>query len=631
MVHNLSQTGNTVSSSPGINMMSFGTPVGLGVEGITPHMNIPTPNMAGLSMGMTMSDFSLPTSGGPPKRSEDEERRAKMRKVLKSIGKPKGRVSEEGIARVSRSLGFANDIDAEKLTAEERERKVGNRAIGIGGHKIVVEVDLKNHVPRSVQVSFDTENEGLAAQADAAGKVLLDDLPIAPGVAFNAKLDRFALNLERLARIDRLCANQVNCFEALSGVYACLRRLYEQETAVSKELDVMRKRSGRPVVHTNGRLGTSIEYWQERAHVPQSSPSDGDMDVDDKSGSDNAEQGGKDAIFTLRIGIEPSPAALYPSIRLSDTWLPDPLELPVTNSAEVLPWQDPPPTLISSGVEADAMAIDSSQKLPNLRFTAKLDPPLVLPYQVASAVLQSVGLPAPQVFITQAWHAQVLDPTSTTPFDPNKDSLSTTIEQSVLSIWKERETEVTHHYVVEVMKPDMAYKLEELPFSHPRQLIEALPTLRQWACFGSLIQGIFGGSITGDNGRRFADDSKLADGITYSHHATLSLDDILTPPTTPSPFDDKLPVSISLSTSPVPALSLNFPSSSEGSTLGNVSVQILPNAELVVTSHESIPGAVTAASMEDSAEDKSGRQMARALELCGDVGVWIEWLKSRSG
>ncbi|KAK5120703.1 hypothetical protein LTR85_006061 [Meristemomyces frigidus] len=634
MVHNLSQTGNTVGSSPGANMLgSFGTPIGLGLEGITPSngnmgMNMATPGMVGVAMSMTMSDLGLTASGGQ-KRNEDDERRAKMRKVLSSIGRPKGRVSEEGLARIGRRVGFASNIDLEKLGPEDP--KYGNRVISIAGNKLIVDVDLKSHVPQDVQVVFDTQNESLTAQAEPASKVLLDDLAMADGVALNAMLDRFAANLERLARIDRLCANQVNCFEALSGVYTSLHRLYEQEMTAAKELDAMRKKSGWPTVHAHGRLGTAIEYWQGSAHVSTSKRSDDDMDVDQQDASSKSEQQAEPDVYRLRIGIESSPAGLYPSIRLSDTWLPDPLELPAADSPQNLPWQEPPPTFVSTGAEADAMAIDGTQKLPDLRFTAKLDPPIILPWQVASAVVQSVGLPAPQVFVMQAWHSLLLNPETTAPFDASKDALSMDAERSVLTTRDGDEAEVTHRYTLEVVKPDMAYKLEELPFSHPRQLVEMLSTLRQWACFGSLVRGIFADGSTTE--KRTAPDltGNGAETLSGNPQAPLSLADLLTPPTTPlpSPNNANIPVHISLITSPAPTLSLTTPSA--GSTLANITVRVLPNAELVVTSSEGFAegddSGVVMDGVDGADADVEGKRMARALEVCGDLGVWVEWLR----
>lgn len=626
-MRNLSQTGNTAGSG------SFGSPIGLGVEGITPGLlgnmgmggATPLAGMGmtgGVGMSVTMSDLGLTASGGLslPKRNEDEERRAKIRKVLHSIGRSSGRISEEGIARCGRRVGFENSFGM-----GEEAKEVGDRIISMSGAKLLVDVDLKQHAPRNVQVLFDSENEGLAAQAEAAGRVLLGDLQVEEGLGgLGRRLERFAEDLERLASVDRLCVQQVNCFEALSGVYLSLRRLYEQEVGAAAELEVMRKKSGRPTVHANGRLGTEVEYWQERTQRKHSANTDGDATATSRGNEQHAPD---NDIYRLRLGIQSSPAGLYPSIRLSDTWLPDPLDLPAADAPQVTPWQDPPPTLIPPVTDPDAAILDPTPKLPDLRFTAQLDPPVVLPWQVASTLFQSVGLPAPQVFIMQAWHSLVLDPATTAPFNAASKDASTLRAKRGVATLRGEEGEVTHEYTLDVVKPDMAFKLEELPFAHPRQVVEMLPLLRQWACFGSLLRGIF------------ADDEVDSDaGSNTTKQAPLSLADLLSEGVAVG--GASLPVHIALTTSPTPTLALTFPTAEAGSSLANIVVRVLPNAELVVSHWEGLGNGVDDSGtggaddsglvMEEGADgvdDREGKKMARALEVCGDLGVWVGWLR----
>lgn len=641
MVRNLSQTGNT--SSPSANMLSFGTPSGLGIEGMTPAgLQIHTPALGGAAMMPTMSELGLTTSGG--KRNEDEERRTKMRKVLRKIGMSKGRVSEEGIARVSRRVGFANDIDAEKLTAEEKERKVGNRPISTAGNTIVIEVDLKNQVPQNVQVMYSVQSKALEEQGEKAGKVLLGDLKAADGVALNAKLDRFAANLERLARLDRLSSGGVNCFEALSGLYSSLRTLYEHEKAATTagmkgsapdieekaDTEVLRKKSGKPVVHERNRLGVEILYWHEsrQADSSEDKASGTKMEVDGRKTSDGDTTATQDSdtTFALRMEAESSPAGLYPSIRVADTWLPDPLELPSADSGEGIPWQEPPPTFIAPDASQNAMAVDGQQHLPDLRFVAKLDPPLVMPYQTALNVLAAVGAPQPQTMtIPPQYAALLLRPEVVAHGQPGVASFTTSAEQDVLSQRDGQETVVRHNYILDSVKLDWGFKVEELPFSHPRQLIELLPTLRQWACVGSLLKATFNRQVTPSRSSPSLsekihthgvsrDPPKLDDLLQQSH-----IDHVQTQNT------NSVPVNIALATAPTPTLGLIFPTL-DTERIANISVQILPNADFAISTHE---GILPSGPADDRSE--KARKMARALEVCGgDLGLWIEWLRTTS-
>ncbi|TKA63708.1 hypothetical protein B0A55_10386 [Friedmanniomyces simplex] len=602
MIQNLSQQGHT--NSPSANMLSFGTPVGLGVDGITPGtFNMHTPGMAGVPMSLTMSDLGVTSGAGAPKRNEDEERRVKMRRVLKSIGKPKGRISEEAMARISRRVGFDLAIDHE--TPEERVKNaslVGNRSFDIAGKKILLDVTLKDQRPESVTASFATENAGLQEQTEAVGKVLLDDLLNAGEVALNASLERFAGNLERLACIDWLSSDHFDSFEALSGIYTSLRRLYEQESADASTLEVLRRRSGRPMVHADGQIGFTIAYWDTAR-------------VDDGSKEGN----NANSLSKLALGIERSFGGLYPSVRVSDNWLPDPLELLTTELGSSIPWQDPLPSVVPVSRSGDAMIVEGDPKLPDLRFTAKLDPPIVLPWQVATNVLQTFGLAEPQLLVyPPAWHTVLLDPSSTAPFNAMAER-AVTAEQSVLMTKGGEEIEISHSYTLDVAKPDGGYTLERLQFAHPRQLIELLPTLRQWACFGSLMKSLFAGNAISTK------KSRVPGNATVKRNAPIpiSLDDLLTPPATPL-STNKVAVSVSLATSPVPTLSFIF-STAMDRPICNVTVQVLQNGVLSVTDAEGLAG-------DDKTEEISsthGKRLVEALETCGDIGVWIEWLRSQ--
>ena len=630
MVQNLSQSGNT--SSPSANMLGLGTPSGLGIGGVTPAgFDVLTPALGGAQMMHTMSDLGLTPSGG--KRNEDEERRMKMRKVLKSIGRDKGRVSEEGIARVARRVGFANDIDAEKLTPEEKERKVGNRPISTAGNAIVVEIDLKNQVPRGVQVVYSTQTKALDEHGAKAGTVLMNDLKAPGGVSLNAKLDRFALNLERLARMDRLSAGGINCFEAVSGLYASLERLYEQEKGAVKALlgpeisnieekadvEVMCKKSGKPLVHADGKIGIEIAYWQDNRHInstKQDRQTGTEMEIDgqdDKEGDHGNED--QDQVFKLRIEVESCSANLYPPLRVSDAWVPDPLELPAADSGEGIPWQDPNQTYTSpNGVDNGSMV---HGQLPDLRFIARLDPPIVVPTMTAVNIQNALGTPA--VYSTFQQYAEMLLG-SAVPLGQQK-SFTISAKQSVLSYKDGEETTVQHLYKLENSRPDFGTRIEQLPFSHPRQLVELLPTLRQWACVGSLLKA----TLSNHQEDNVPAASNGVNGTTSDANDDSELNDsLMTMDTGPT---DAIQVNISLATAPTPSLGITFPTSS-AIGVANINIEIEANADIAVTNRESILADDSAIKTEAMRQQE--QRLAKALDVCADLGVWVEWVRSQS-
>ncbi|KAK5164798.1 uncharacterized protein LTR77_009462 [Saxophila tyrrhenica] len=618
MVQNLSQSGNT--SSPSANMLSFGTPSGLNLDGITPSaLNIPTPALGGAAMMPSMSELGL-TAGGT-KRNEDEERRVRMRRVLKAIGKPKGRVSEEGIARVFRRVGFANDIDHDP---EQKPWKVGNRMIATAGNTIIIEVDLKNHVPGRVSAMYNVQSKALEEQGEKASKVLLGDLRAPGDVGLQAKLDRFADNLERLAKLDRLSSGRINCFEAISGVYVSLLRLFEQEKKAAMAMlrtkgmedeekaaeEVACRRSGKPTVHEHGQLGVAIEYWHgSNMATSDNAATRNDLHApDDESANSEAE----DQIFSLSIQSEAASANLYPSLRVSDTWLPGPLELPEGEESVNVPWQDPPPTFVAS--DSSEMQVDGQQKLPDLRFIAKLEPALVMPYQTATNILAAVGVSqAPIMSMPSQYAALLLGLRSEAGGTQQPLTSSTIAEREVISQQQDDETTVRHSYTMNSVKPDWGFRLQELPFSHPRQLIELLPTLRQWAVMSQLLKGSF------KTAAALFTQQAPSNHVNGTDDPGASLDDLLDAPAESA----DIPITIALTTSPNPTLDLTFPPSGTDSTDNvSVSVQILPNAHVAVPTQKGL--------FPDDHDDTPAKvqKLARALEICGDLGVWIEWVRT---
>ncbi|KAM0722529.1 hypothetical protein Q7P37_001970 [Cladosporium fusiforme] len=633
MVQTLSQQGfGTVSPSGAMGLN--GTPSGMGGLGLgvdlmgTPGAMGATPS--GMNMGMAMGmgmvpsmselGLSLTTSGGQ-KRNEDEERRARMRRIIKKIGGPRGRVSEEGIARVGRRVGFANDIDAEVLTAEERERKVGNRTVSIAGEAVVVDVDMKNHVPREVQVMLSGEGEGLAGMAEKAGEVLLQSLKN------SNKLDGFAKGLDWIAKIDRVGGGKVNGFEALGGVFGCLRKLFEEEVRLVEESGVggrdraevtaTRKKGGRPVAHERGELGISLDYWQDD-HNAASNNRNGtamDVDSDDKSTSIATPPG----LRTLHLDLDRCPPEMYPPIRISSTWLPETLTLDATTP---IPWQDPKPTFLTSPGADDTMA-DSNQQpeqerlLPSLRFLARLDPPIILPWQTATALLTTLNAPAPQTFGTPPLLHQLLIPAqqpSATEIEHKKTVLARRSSGS--------ETKVEHVCRLHIAKPDFGFKLDELPFAHPRQLVESLPVLRQWGCFGALMQDVFSSTADSTPQPQLASNGISSNGKDSSSATTFDTNETSQQsPTATAAETDSVSIDVSLATSPLPTLSLAFPAL-DGEREISVKISVGLNGEVAVCGTVGEAGVV---------EAKVARRWARALQVCGVVGVWVEWVRGEVG
>lgn len=624
--------------------MSFGTPLhGLGVDlgSATPgQLNVPTPLLQSVGMATTMSEIMH----GVGKRNEDEERRLKMRSVLNTIGKRKGRSCEESIARVARRVGLTNDIDDYRY----EDKTVGNRMITMAGSaKVLIDVDLKQHAATDVRVTL-MGSEALMAQQEAASKVLLQDLTPPNGVLLSAHLDRFAANLSKLATLDKLSSDTyggVDCFEAITGVYTSLRKLYELEKDAVKALrkfsvpeadhraehEVLCKRSGKPTVHENGKIGLSIAYWT--TDPPASEQGDTAMDVDGQEHVDSQPEN-RPTTWSLDIEIEKSPAGMYPSVRLSDAWLPEFFELPAPESGEGIPWQEPPTTFASDpvGDKNDTINI-GGQRLPDLRFVAKFDPPLVVPIPTAVNILNLVGAQQLENGMYPHYHLAVFN------VPPHKQTQPLTIraDKKVLALQGSEEVELTHRYNLDVSQIQYSWTLERLPFSHPRQLIELLPTLRQWASTSSLLRTTFG-----DNDPTIITDiDAAATSITDTHlndptpspDSAIDLDDLMTD-TAPSPAD--LQIDLAFATAPNPTFSVASSDLHRG-TVSHVVAQILPNADIVVSDFDDDDDddVKDVDAMDVFVPDQTSdhaKKLATALQLCAaDLGVWVEWMRRLGG
>jgi hypothetical protein len=620
MVQSLSQQGfGTASPSGmiGINGTLSGL-TGLGVDLLgTPGAMTNTPSGLNMGMGMgmnmasTMSELglSLTVSGGH-KRNEDEDRRGKMRKILKKIGRPRGRISEEGICRVGRRVGFANDIDGEDLKEMERLGKVGNRAVTIAGETVFVEVDMKNHVPREVTTGLQLKGDNLSEMAAKAGEVLFESLKDTDNLA------AFAKGVDWIAKIDGLGAGKVNGFEALGGIYGSLRRLFNEEVRIveengttgrgNAEMLVMCKRSGKPVQHERGALGISLDYWQESRAALSRNANGTEMDID--SNGPHAAATTSPSLHSLHIDLERCPPEMYTPIRIAFEWLPEKLTL---DPAVPIPWQDPDATFLSSDGPDESMADndlpnDQQKLLPSLRFLAKLDPPVVLPWQTATALLTTFGAVMPQAFPTPPLLQQLLIPASVLGSVGNETHKTVFVQRG-----PEPEAEAEHVYRLHVAKAEYGFRIDDLPFAHPRQLVENLPLLRQWGCFGALVQDVFASAATssppgvqGDSNRsRFAFQTNVK-----PHEAAKGT--------------ESLSVDVALAYTPSPKLSLAFPTLDGAKSIA-VKLAVGLNGEI------SVNGTITDGAG-DNAHDIDGKKAlkwAKGLEICGTVGVWIEWIR----
>ncbi|KAK4964236.1 hypothetical protein LTR66_012399, partial [Elasticomyces elasticus] len=520
-------------------------------------------------------------------------------------------------------------------------------------------INFESNIPRKVSLEFG-DNQGLSDFKAAAAAIFLVDLTpsSSPLAAVNMTLDRFAANLEAMARLDKLSPS-VDCFKAINGLHSSLIRLFEHEVRSTLQImndgadegaekagrEVMCKKSGRPRMHARGRFGLAVEYWLSRRRVKpalrQSPPSRVETEqpaTKDHSQSQRDQTNDDDRIYSLHIEAQTCSSMHYPPLRISDAWIADRVEKPpgesmdavdIMSDAPGIDWLEPAPNYASSkespqaqrngGMDLDAIGGDV--RLPDIRFVAKLDPPLVVPWHVATRVLNAVGVTIEQPVLLPPTYENMLLGRDAQAGSANGSLQQIKAEKLAVAKRDGVFVDARHENSLHYPKPDFARTLDEIPFSHPRQIVEILPTLRQWAFIGSLLREAF---------TLNKDDLELQQST--NHTAQASLDNTNKPPPPPrnlfptQPHKQPKPpspshpssVSISLTTSThVPTLSLSFPL---GTEIAQIAFEVAPNAELK---------AVDRSAMGSSRADV--RRLAAMLEACEDVGVWIEFVRSRYG
>ncbi|KAF2458558.1 mediator of RNA polymerase II transcription subunit 1-domain-containing protein [Lineolata rhizophorae] len=699
----------------------------------------------GVGMGLSMSGMSglglgtgSSVGGGFARAVDDEERRKRLETVVAMLATKKGRVSEEGVERVARKLGLEclwEEKGGKGSASTERRR-----LLSIAGQTVLVDIHFKSNTVESVAVSFPSSSEAVTAHAASAARILQSDLTPPPTAnRFKAQyayltltLDKFARNLERTAKLDKLSTPELNCYEAIAGVYDSLKRLFEHEKKAAlatlkekneglrvrvsdeeleerAEREVLCKKSGRPRMNAGDLVGLSLEYLMDQRHIMHkptpvplkqghaSATQQDSMDVDPKPQDEKHEPPNK--VFSLSIECESFSPSLYPPLRISDSWLPhdpskieqareDPLFSDQAGSSTGINWLEPDQTFIPQGeTSAGAMDLDPTagggSKLPSARFVAKLNPPVALPYGIAMQVLESVGATIPEEMVRfSTFEALVLKGDGVLEADgsgPQFQGKETVMVVGNAKDGAKRDLgDRVHENRLYVPKPDYARVIEEIPFSHPRQLVDVLPLLRQYAFLATLLSRSFpeqsqSGSNTSSTAPHPSSSTQHAPNSPTSDNATPLLPSIpvdfslwylatephlsVVFPRPPPSHDASTPNSTAHADSsamdvdkPAPTATAvaapwttNVASHSgdgrEGTSLDGLLAageDRYPRDLVAIELAVGVNGDVSVASMdglraaggEEGAENVERRRarVGRGVEVSGGLGVWVEWV-----
>ncbi|KAL4787713.1 mediator of RNA polymerase II transcription subunit 1-domain-containing protein [Aspergillus varians] len=494
------------------NAISFSSPSAL-LLGVYPGIS-PSPAVHDALVGSGMNDSDIHALGMPglklgSARDNDEERRRHISEVVQLL---RTRVAGRGVCREG----------IERLSDLERFESIWqDDNLNIAGNFVDLEIDFYRgqNVVRDVSLKYATPEATEGERREEATAVLKRDLiqTLEDGERGNWKsLDNFHKNLQWLARHDKL-SEEVNCFEAIEGLCESMKRLWNEEGSQRKfSGDYEHLCSGyigRPSLHRASRIGLWLDYWVPRARVmdmkQRRSP---DAMTTDQSFENPADDESNYLNGNWRIAIECEEG--YPSLRVSKDWIgPDVFTVvhndgeasssnnPTESDITVVNWAEPPATLTGNQGSSENMDLDSNMlgsSSPNRRFVARLEPPLDIPLLIAADIYRHLGIQMPQEFkistydglLAPGWSplsvAEALGPEDTAQIGRKRSRVS------VLSFDEEgKPCTKRHSYTFQPFESAGGRTLREIPFSHPRQLADIIPTLRQYAFLANMIRSTF--------------------------------------------------------------------------------------------------------------------------------------------
>ena len=600
---------------------------------------------AGMGMGTGMSPLGAGQAGTSGAlnglgivavRDQEEERRRKVEEIVALVGTRWGRVCQEGLERAAKRVG---------LECLWEEGRGGKRMLSIAGNGVLVDVEFNLEEVKNVTLEFANSGAEVGKSSGDGADILKKDLTGEEEVGY-VMLDAFVGNLERLARMDKLSEGGVDSFDAVEGIRAALQRVFDLEAGKTRDSkgpdarkeaidqEVLCRGSGRPKMHTRGRVGLALQYWMERHLLLPKTPEQGAMDIDTDTPSATEEE---PTIYSLIIETEGSSSSLYPSIRISDSWLGFPLEKPASTEYDPflkqtssLNWQEPPPTYLAPDKPPENTTTTTDLHTANVRFIARFEPPLVVPLQVAADIHHTLNAPLTQESIQPTTYesllfADVPAPQTQTQAQSSQRAVTKKITSYDAS---GAAKEHAHRYTLFTLQPDYGRTLDSLPFSHPRQLIAILPQLRQWALVGSMLRRSFAPDadapsssldenqhLNGPDPDTLIRDSEMT--VDEELAALLADDDESPPSSLPitnggGARDKVLPIDITLSTtSSPPRIGVVWP---QGRELRSIDFGVGAGGVVEV--------------LADEGGDPGGRGgvVGGVVGIAEEVGVLVEWL-----
>lgn len=510
---------------------------------------------------------------------------------------------------------------------------------------------MKDHMVQTAELQYAYSGPQVTNYGNKAEAILLQDLKLESGQhPWTKKLDDFANNLERLTVLDKLSVMDKDkgpvliTYDAIAGLYDSLNKVHEwdlsklrEDPDYSQKSDeylrtiAMCERNGRPLMHENGFVGMSLKYWRDqRYHIPQPQRAE-DWHKNGKS-------------WSVLVSCARRDPMVYPAaVRVSDKWIGDEVEIPATEGLlPMLNWQEPPDVVLPEK-PGDELLL-AGPKLAEVMFMAVFNPPVTLPSTVWEQMLHFTGAPVMPPAYMHTFDYLIFPADG----DYNQTEPRMIESRKVLGA-KSKRPEIAgkvHENRLFVHKPVYGQTLSELPFSHPSQLVNMLPTLRQYAFLWNLLDKAFGNDgiknpasgATESAASKVTARSNELDAFTDDVDVIMGEADVDTfdpspDPNAPPPV--KVDVTLNAHPQPNPKLQIMFPFQDRPAQF---TVDIGRNGAVQIDSTNIVDdegrvldgdGNALPGSMPNSLYRKE--RLGRLLMFFEDISLWCEWIRTNVG
>ncbi|KAH6899863.1 mediator of RNA polymerase II transcription subunit 1-domain-containing protein [Thelonectria olida] len=612
-------------------------------------LNFDSPSTAaamGLAMGggldMGLENVGVAGLSALGALASEDEKLKRLEAIMDILNKKKGVVSEAGLERLAQRVGL-DCLSEEHTTPGGRKAKT----LVIAGSAIGLDIVLDNNIVTNVTLAFPESAPSVTQHVERANQILLKDLQLLPNQSPLTKtLEQFSVNLERLAILDKLSIIPgLDCHEALAGIYVSLERLHQWDISKLREepgmsektyraLSVMAmcSRHGYPIMHSRDRVGLSIQYWKALRLIPPSN---------DKA-TEFSES--RERVWSLLIGCTATDGTVPLPVRVSEDWISKNIvkaEPSMDTKKPNLDWQEPENVVLPSTEDnkpTDMNALLATARVPQVMFTVTFDPPVILPQNDWIRMYEIANMTPPPVFGYPPTFDSLFFPiTPDSAHDPS-ELRTITHQREVLVYDKDgKASPKPHRASLYIYKQIYSHVVTEMPFFHPRQLIEILPLLRQYAFVAILLENSFGSKAKQNQSAKTDKKPSVRGEKTKTTTAWHDLDGFMKAPEIPeaptedgdladAPSANEVNLDVTLWVHPTPHLQVVFPFRD---STADITLRVLEDGIVEVANENVLPR-----EGEPSKRTSTGRELTRAdlgkvLEAMEDLCKWTEWIRTR--